>query len=110
MILTNIGNICTLYTYKKCFNFLDFYNLGILTFKHLHFRFLATGCSYRSLAFTFRMGKSTISNIVMETCAAIWDKLVAIYLPKPTIDTWKSNARDFYENWSFPNCLGSIDA
>jgi len=55
------------------------------------------------------MGKSTISNIVVETCAAIWDELVATYLPKPTIDTWKSNARDFYENWNFPNCLGSID-
>lgn len=73
------------------------------------FRFLATGCSFRSLAFTFRMGKTTISKIVVETCSAIWDKLLPSYLPEPTVDMWKSNSNDFYKNWNFPNCLGSID-
>ncbi|KAF0758029.1 protein ALP1-like, partial [Aphis craccivora] len=47
--------------------------------------FLATGCSFRSLAFTFRMGNTIISNIVVETCSAIWNKLLTTYLPEPTV-------------------------
>jgi len=55
------------------------------------------------------MGKTTISKIVVETCSAIWDKLLPTYLPEHTVDMWKSNSKDFYKNWNFPNCLGSID-
>jgi len=53
------------------------------------------------------MGKTTILNIVVETC--IWDKLLPTYLPEPTVDMWKSKSKDFYKNCNFPNCLGSID-
>ena len=43
----------------------------------LTLRFLATGETFRSLHFQFRMGKSTISYIVREVCQAIYSVLGA---------------------------------
>ena len=38
-------------------------------------RYLATGETFQSLSFQFRIGKTTISEIVMEVCAAIYNVL-----------------------------------
>lgn len=46
----------------------------------LTLRFLATGDSYRSLTFLFRVPHNTISGIVPETCKAIHDTLCAEHL------------------------------
>lgn len=46
----------------------------------LTLRFLATGESFRSLQFTFRIGLSTISRIIPEVCTAICRKLIPIYV------------------------------
>ena len=51
--------------------------------------FLATGDSYLTLAERFRIGISTVSAIVIETCEAMWDQLHPIYLPTPKKDDWK---------------------
>lgn len=32
-----------------------------------------------------------------------------IYLPKPTIQTWRSNEEVFNNKWNFPNAVGAID-
>ncbi|XP_030752335.1 uncharacterized protein LOC115879580 [Sitophilus oryzae] len=72
-------------------------------------RYLATGCSFRSLAFSFRMGKSTISMIVFETAGIIWSKLVQEYMPVPTEEHLQKVISDYYNRWKFPNCFGSID-
>ncbi|ROL23491.1 hypothetical protein DPX16_18759 [Anabarilius grahami] len=37
--------------------------------------FLATGETFRSLSFQYRIGRSTVSEIVMETCQALYDVL-----------------------------------
>lgn len=76
---------------------------------YYYFRYLSTECSFRSLAFTFRMGKTSVARIEEETCEANWDKLSTVYIPEPTVDDWKTNANDFFVKWNFPNCLGSID-
>ena len=47
-----------------------------LSILHIICSFLAHGDSFRSLANRFRLGTSTVHNIVKETCAAIWDSLV----------------------------------
>lgn len=73
------------------------------------FRYLATGSSFKSLAFTFRMGASTVAAIVTETVAIIWDELHPQHIPIPTADDFQSIAKDFYEIWNFPHCLGAID-
>ena len=41
----------------------------------LTLRFLASGDSQQSLTFSFRISASTVSRIINETSAAIWEKL-----------------------------------
>lgn len=70
---------------------------------------MATGDSYRTIAFSYRVGVSTVAGIVGEVARAIWDALVQEVMPVPTTEDWRSIATDFLHRWNFPNCLGSID-
>jgi len=79
-----------------------------LYFSHFY-RFLATGDSFRSIAFSYRVGHSTVAGIVAEVAKAIWDLLVEEYMPVPTTEDWQEIAAEFYHRWNFPNCVGSID-
>ncbi|RXN04065.1 nuclease HARBI1 [Labeo rohita] len=72
-------------------------------------RFLATGDSYRTIAFSYRVGVSTVAGIVGEVARAIWDALVQEVMPVPTTEDRRSIATDVLHRWNFPNCLGSID-
>ena len=44
----------------------------------LTIRFLASGDSQQSLSFAFRIGRSTVSGIIRETCEAIYNILAPI--------------------------------
>ena len=46
-----------------------------------HFSFLSSGDSFTGLKARFHTGKSTIHNVVVETCQAIWDVLKDEILP-----------------------------
>lgn len=73
-------------------------------------RYLAEGEAQQSQAFNFPMGKTIVSNIVRETCEAIWTALNLTYLKTPkSSEEWKKIANGFEEEWNFPHCLGSID-
>ncbi|KAJ8349410.1 hypothetical protein SKAU_G00245400 [Synaphobranchus kaupii] len=72
-------------------------------------RYLATGDSYRSLSYRFRVGWCTVSKIVPEVAKAIWEGLVHEYMPVPKEEDWRAIAKEFGERWNFPNCLGAID-
>lgn len=73
-------------------------------------RYLATGESYRSLAFQFRLGKSTLTTLIPEVCEAIWEALQPIYMRMPrTSRDWMLIASNFMYKWQYPNCLGAID-
>ena len=70
-------------------------------------RYLATGESYRSLSFQFRLGVMSVSRIVSETCAALYEVLHHDYLEIPkTADEWRRVASGFWENCNIPNTLG----
>lgn len=73
------------------------------------YRFLATGASYRSLAFTFRLGVSTVVKVVREILSAIWKVFVKDHLPVPTENILSHAATQFWEKWNMPNCVGAID-
>ncbi|XP_050315429.1 uncharacterized protein LOC126749803 [Anthonomus grandis grandis] len=73
------------------------------------FRYLATGDSMTSISFSFRIAHSTISQIIRETCDAIWECLHEKVLPKPDEDTWRNIAEGFSEKWQLPHCVGAID-
>ncbi|XP_067679605.1 uncharacterized protein [Haliotis asinina] len=73
-------------------------------------RYLATGESFQSLAFSYRLGKSTIGHIVKEVCQVIWNTMRDEFMPMPkTARDWKSIADNFEQTWQFPNCCGAID-
>lgn len=74
------------------------------------FRYLATGVSFRALAFSFRISHTTIRQLVYETCEAIWDTLYQKHMAFPTKLTLSSIADQFYRKWKFPNCVGAIDS
>lgn len=72
-------------------------------------RYLVTGDCYKTIAFSFRVGVTTVSNIIGEVCQAIWDCLMEEFMPVPTKQDWSAIAEGFLQRWNFPNCLGSID-
>ncbi|XP_050295129.1 uncharacterized protein LOC126735220 [Anthonomus grandis grandis] len=76
----------------------------------LTLRFLATGDSYHSLMYLYRIPVCTIARIVPECCAAIVEALKKEYLKVPnTQEEWIRIAKDFKNIWNFPNCLGALD-
>ncbi|XP_045775412.1 putative nuclease HARBI1 [Maniola jurtina] len=70
--------------------------------------FLATGCSLRTLTHIFRLGKSTISEFIIEVCAAIYESLTE-FIKIPTTTDWKIIENGFRNQWHFPGCCGAID-
>lgn len=63
----------------------------------------------QTVAWNFYVSKSTVSNIIRDTCKIIWDKLSPKYLPQPTTEDFVRYARDFQDKWNMPNCIGAID-
>ncbi|XP_068129135.1 uncharacterized protein [Hyperolius riggenbachi] len=72
-------------------------------------RFLATGETFASLHYQFRLGRSTVQGIVHDTCQKIWEVLQPIFMPSPTEQLWKDAADSFLKKAKFPNCVGAVD-
>jgi hypothetical protein len=75
-----------------------------------HFcRYLATGDSFQSISFSYRVGHSTVAYVVRDTCRALWKCLSNEVMKAPDEDSWKKIATDYWNKWNFPNCVGAID-
>ena len=73
-------------------------------------RWLATGESFESLMYQYRVHSRTISLFIPEVCAQIYNVLREDYLRMPrTENEWLDLADKTYDRWQFPNCIGSID-
>lgn len=73
-------------------------------------RFLATGESQQSLSFSFRIGRSTLSQILRETCDAIFSCLSDTYMRRPSSKAqWLNISKDFEDLWNLPHVLGALD-
>ena len=73
-------------------------------------RHLATGDSYMSMRYLWRVPHNTISVIVREVCRAIFDEYVADVLPVPTTEAaWADISDAYLKRWHFPNTIGSLD-
>lgn len=68
-----------------------------------------TGNSISSIAFSFRVGQSTVRNIIKEVCTVIPDILSPLYLTPPTEEEWKSIVDGYWNTWQMPNCFGAVD-
>ncbi|KAJ4946970.1 hypothetical protein JOQ06_009013 [Pogonophryne albipinna] len=72
-------------------------------------RYLATGDSFRKISNSFRVGVSTVSNVIPDVATAIWDCLVEEIMAVPSTEEWRSIAEKFEERWNFPLCCGALD-
>ncbi|KAB0805173.1 hypothetical protein PPYR_02143 [Photinus pyralis] len=71
-------------------------------------RFLATGDSYPTLAYAFRLSVPTVCVIIKETCNAIWQVLSPTYLKCPDRKQFSKIASNFYNQWQLPNCAAIL--
>lgn len=75
----------------------------------MFFRYLASGETYRSLSFAFRISNSYISIIIKNTLKSMKKHLLPLCIPKPSKLNMKDKANEFWTRWNFPNCIGAID-
>ena len=73
-------------------------------------RHFATGESYHSLMYGFRVPHNIISKFVPEVCEAI----IAEYAPEvitcpSTPEEWRPIAQHFSRRWNLPHCIGALD-
>lgn len=62
-----------------------------------------------SMAYDYRVGVQTVSDCILETTRAIEKRMLHYFLPAPTQETWAMVDREFWDQWQFPNCIGSLD-
>lgn len=72
-------------------------------------RFIATGESYRSLSFHYRVSFSYTSVIIREVLKSIKERLLDICIPPPTEEVFMNNANHNFHRWNFPHCIGALD-
>lgn len=71
--------------------------------------YLSSGDSFSTLSVLFRVGISTLREIVLDVCTAIFTHLQPLYLSTPNDeDSWKAIADGFMTRWNFPRCLGKL--
>ena len=71
--------------------------------------FLAIGDSQHTISFSYCIGLTTVSNIIAETCDALWIALQDYITSASKPEEWKQIADDFWNVWNFPMCCGAID-
>ncbi|XP_041374148.1 putative nuclease HARBI1 [Gigantopelta aegis] len=73
-------------------------------------RYLASGDSYHSLMYGFRVAHNTISKVIRQVCDAILVEFAEELIPCPeTPDEWKNIAKQFGDRWQLHNCVSALD-
>lgn len=62
-----------------------------------------------SLSYQYLLGITTVSNIIHETCQAIWDVLCPVVLKPNMKAEWLAVSENFNEKCQFPHCIGALD-
>ena len=60
--------------------------------------------------FQFLIGRTTVSKIAAETCAAIYEALAPVYLRPPNRNEWKEISDQYMETWNMPHVIGALDS
>lgn len=70
---------------------------------------LATNVEYRTIGALFGIGRSTVGNVVLETCAAISEHLLPKYVTIPEGAKLRELVDGYEGRWGFPQAVGAID-
>ena len=74
-------------------------------------RYLCTGDSQVTIGTSYGISPTTMGEIILETCRAIWyvpNKKGFVKVPASKKE-WLDIATEFDNMWNFPHCLGAID-
>nr|CAI5829777.1 unnamed protein product [Callosobruchus analis] len=77
--------------------------------RFFYFRYLASGCTFTDLYYTYRLGLATISIIARDVSLAIWNVLRLECLPASTKQKWEDIASCSEKSANFPNCFSAVD-
>ncbi|XP_023311337.1 uncharacterized protein LOC111691985 [Anoplophora glabripennis] len=72
-------------------------------------RYLATGDSFTSLQYLFRITKQAISKIIPDVSEAIIDGLKEDVKIPTSVKEWMKAENDFNKLWNFPHAIGALD-
>ena len=98
----------TPYIMKKQTNFKDPLEPGLKLACVL--RHLATGDSYPTMAFGYRISRHTVAAFLPEVCQAIFDSYADEVLESPdSQEDWLEVEEAFRTRWNLPHCCGAID-
>ena len=70
---------------------------------------LATNVEYRTIAALFGIGRSTVGEIVLDTCDAMALFLLPKYVCVPQNSSMREVVDGFQNRWGFPQTAGAID-
>lgn len=71
--------------------------------------YLAQGGSVKNMALLFRIGTSTLNQLIPEVCQAIIDVLKPLHIPDLNTENWIKISQGFEKRWNIVNTLGAID-
>ena len=69
---------------------------------------MASSAEYRTVSHLFGVGRSTVCEVVHETCWAIVDHLPK-YIRFPSRDQQQQYIDNFESKWGVPQCIGAIN-
>lgn len=58
-----------------------------------------------SMSYHYLVSLTSVSQIIAETCQALWEILSPLVLMQCNQKEWKAIAHDFNEKWHFPHVL-----
>ena len=70
---------------------------------------LATNVEYQNIATLFGLGRSTVGEIVIDTCEAINTHLMSRYIRVPHEDSLRDIVDGFRHQWGFPQAISATD-
>ena len=70
---------------------------------------LAAPCEYKTIAHLFGIARSTMCEVVQETCTIIVQTLLHKYIQFPRGNQLDEDIEGFLTKWGVPQCVGAID-